>query len=350
MAKKIGVLTSGTDSPGLNAAIRAVVLRAIRHYGMEVVGVLRGWRGLMDGLFSPLDERSVTGIVGRGGTILRISRTNPFRDPAAVSTMKEHVRAEGLQGLVVIGGAKSLAVAARLYREEGLEVVGIPKTIDNDVQGTDFSFGFNTAINVAMEAIDRVHTTAESHDRVMVVEVMGRQSGWIALYAGIAGGADLILAPEHPVDLQEVCQTIIDIHERGRDFTIVVVAEGAHVLKEDRTEEPRVRQDTGLDEFDEARLGGIGEVLGREIETRTGYETRVTKLGHIQRGGAPTAFDRVLATRFGIAAVDLVHKGVFGRLVALRGGHVTDVDLALPASGVKTVSEELYEAAKALFG
>ena len=347
---KVGIMTGGADSPGLNAAIRAVTLRAIRKYGMEVVGILRGWRGLIDGLYTNLTEDSVEGIMNRGGTILRISRTNPYRDPRDVESLCENYRQLDLEGLIVVGGAKTLSVATRLYREEGLKVVGIPKTIDNDVEGTDFSFGFNSAINVAMEAIDRIHTTAESHDRVMVVEVMGHHAGWIAMYAGLAGAADVILVPEHPVSIEEVCDTIVEIHNRGRDFTIAVVAEGARVTYDANPQGLTIRQDDSLDEFEDVRLGGIGTTLGQEIEARTGYETRVTKLGHIQRGGQPTAFDRVLATRFGLMAVDLVDRNSFGRMVSLQGGHVTDVDIALASLSVKTIPEELYEAARAFFG
>lgn len=346
---KVGIMTGGADGPGLNAAIRAVTLRAIRKYGMEVVGILRGWRGLIDGLYTNLTEQAVEGIMSRGGTILRISRTNPYRDPRDVESLCDNYRQLDLEGLIVVGGAKTLSVATRLYREEGLKVVGIPKTIDNDIEGTDFSFGFNSAINVAMEAIDRIHTTAESHDRVMVVEVMGHHAGWIAMYAGLAGAADVILVPEHPVNIEEVCETIVDIHNRGRDFSIVVVAEGARVTCDANPQGLTVRQDESLDEFEDVRLGGIGTTLGLEIEARTGYETRVTKLGHIQRGGEPTAFDRVLATRFGLMAADLVSRNAFGRMVSLQGGHVTDVDIALASLSVKTIPDELYEAAKAFF-
>lgn len=347
---KIGVMTGGADSAGLNAALRAVVLRAIRKYGMEVVGILRGWRGLIDALYMPLTEKSVEGVIHHGGTILRISRSNPYRDPGAVERLCENFAKLGLDGLIVIGGAKTLTVAKRLWEERGLQVVGMPKTIDNDIAGTDFSFGFNTAINVAMEAIDRIHTTAESHDRVMVIEVMGHFAGWIALYAGLAGSADIILVPEHPVTIDEVCETIVNIHNKGRDFSIVVAAEGARVSHENNVEGLAIRQDETLDEFEDVRLGGIGARLGDEIEARTGYETRVTKLGHIQRGGEPTAFDRVLATRFGLAAVDAVAEGRFGKMVSLRGGHVKEVELSDETLAVKSVPEELYDAARALFG
>ena len=347
---RIGVMTSGADSPGLNAAIRAVVRRATHAYGMEVIGILRGWLGLTDNLHESLDDAHVADIITRGGTILRTSRTNPFRHPGATKLMEENVRKLGLRGLIVFGGATALSVAARLYRELRLPIVGVPKTIDNDVEGTDFCFGFDTCVNVAADAIDRIHTTAESHDRVMVVEVMGHHAGWIALYAGLAGGADLILIPEHPANVNEVCDKIVGIHELGRDFSIVVVAEGARLISPEYPEGRRIYQDSAHDEFDDIRLGGVGLVLAREIEDRTGYETRVTTLGYVQRGGAPSAFDRVLATRFGIAAVDLVQKGSFGRMVSLQGNHVTDVDLALAGLDIKTVPEELYEAARAVFG
>ena len=350
MAKKLAILTGGADGPGLNAAIRAVVHRAVQAYGMEVVGVLRGWRGLMDGLFMPLDEQSVSGILPRGGTILRISRTNPYRHPDGPERIMGHIARMGIDSLVVVGGNETLSVAHRLHQEKDLPLVGVPKTIDNDVPGTDYSFGFDTTVNIATEAIDRIHTTAESHDRVMVLELMGHHAGWIAVYAGIAGGADAILIPEMCVSIDAVCETIVSRHERGRDFSIVVVAEGACFVSDNHPEGERIHQDSETDEFDEVRLGGVGAVLGRVIEERTGYETRVTILGHIQRGGTPTAADRVLATRFGIAAVDLAHQGKFGKMVCLQGSHIGSVDLAVAADGIKTVPQEIYEVAKAFFG
>jgi len=350
VVKKLGVLTGGADGPGLNAAIRAVVHRAVQKYKMQVVGVLRGWRGLLDGLFLPLTEDSVSGILPRGGTILRISRTNPYRHPNGHKIIQENMRSAGIDALVVIGGNETLSVAHRLHSEEGLPLVGIPKTIDNDVPGTDYSFGFDTTVNIAMEAIDRIHTTAESHDRVMVVEVMGHHTGWIAVYAGIAGGADVILIPELCVSIDAVCETILTRHDKGRDFSIVVVAEGASLVSDECPEGKRVYQNADTDEFDEVRLGGVGTVLGREIEARTGFETRVTILGHVQRGGTPTAFDRVLATRFGLAAADLAHQGRFGTMVALHGGCVEPVDIAVTTQGIKPVPQEMYEAAKAFFG
>ena len=346
---KIGVMTSGADSPGLNAALRAVVRHANHHYGMEVLGILRGWLGLLDGLYRPLDDQVVADLIAVGGTILRTSRVNPYRDPNAAQRIARNFQAQGLDGLIVFGGATALSVAARLYRETRLPLVGVPKTIDNDVEGTDFCFGFDTCVNIATEAIDRVRTTAESHDRVMVVEVMGHHAGWIALYSGIAGGADLILLPEHPVKVHEICNRIVEIHDRGRDFSVVVVAEGARLVTPEYPEGRRIHQASEHDEFDEIRLGGVGRVLGKEIEAQTGYETRVTILGHVQRGGTPTAFDRVLATRFGVAAVELVQKGTFGRMVSLQGNHVTDVDLALAGLDIKTVPEEIYQAATAVF-
>ena len=350
MAQKLGIMTGGADGPGLNAAIRAAVHRASREYGMEAIGILRGWRGLMDGLCVPLDEDSVSGILPRGGTILRISRTNPYRHPGGPESIAENMQRMGLDGVIVIGGNETLSVAHRLHQEQGVQIVGVPKTIDNDVPGTEYSFGFDTTVSIATEAIDRIHTTAESHDRVMVVEVMGHHTGWIAVHAGIAGGADAILIPELCVSIDQVCDTIVNRHEKGRDFSIVVAAEGACFTNEEHPEGVRVHQDSDRDEFDEVRLGGVGAVLGREIEARTGYETRVTMLGHIQRGGSPTAFDRVLATRFGIAAVDLAHKKEFGNMVALRGGQIEAVDLAVTSEGIKTVPKEMYEVAKVFFG
>jgi len=317
---------------------------------MEVVGVLRGWRGLMDGLFVPLTERDVEGVISRGGTLLRISRTNPYRHPHGVERLLENFKRLGLEALIVVGGAETLSVAARLWIESKVPVIGVPKTIDNDVGGTDYSFGFDTTVNIATEAIDRIHTTAESHDRVMVVEVMGHHAGWIALYAGLAGGADLVLVPEHPVSIDKVCETIAGIHERGRDFSIVVVAEGACVTTDKAPNGMSTHASNARDEFDEVRMGGVGVQLGKEIEARTGYETRVTILGHTQRGGSPSAFDRVLATRFGVAAVDLASKKKFGRLVAIQGNNIVDVDLAENAAEPRNVPREMYDAALALFG
>jgi len=349
MVKKLGLLTSGGDCPGLNAVIRAVVRRSLTDYGAEVVGILRGWRGLMDGLMQPLNHDAVSGILPRGGTILRTSRTNPFVHERGAERILENVRRAGLEAVIAVGGDDTMGVAYRLYREYGLPVVGVPKTIDNDVVGTDFTFGFDTTVNIAMEAIDRIHTTAESHDRVVVVEVMGRDTGWIALYAGLAGGADMIIVPERPVSVQEVCDLIRHRHDRGKDFSIVVVAEGARLILHDGREVQALQEDE-YDEFGHGRRGGIGETLGREIEAETGYETRVTVLGHVQRGGTPSAFDRILGTRFGIAAADFVQQGKFGHMVAIRGDTIVAVDLAQVAGKLKTVTDDYYNLARPFFG
>jgi len=349
MVKKIGILTGGGDCPGLNAVIRAIVRKGRNVYGWDVLGILRGWLGLMDGLTRPLDLDAVSGILPRGGTILRTSRTNPCRTPDGPERVLENVKRFELDAVAVIGGDDTLAVAYRMSSEHGLPLVGVPKTIDNDVVGTEYCFGFDTTINIAMEAIDRIHTTAESHDRVMVIEVMGRDSGWIALHAGLAGGADLILIPEKPVNISDVCEIILRRHERGKDFSILVVAEGARIIDVDGKEERMVVQDDTVDEFGHVRLGGVGSVLARHIERQTGFETRVTVLGHTQRGGTPTAFDRVLGTRFGLAAADLIQAGDFGKMVALRANEIVPVDLAETAGKIRTVPEHAYKIAEVFF-
>ena len=352
MDKKIGILTGGGDCPGLNAVIRAVVRKSIR-LDYQVIGLLQGWRGLMDyGLTEELNLDKVSGIIHRGGTILKTSRTNPFKEKDGVKRILEKKKSLGLSAVIAVGGEDTLSVASRLYQEEGMEVVGVPKTIDNDIWGTDYTFGFDTAINIAMEAIDRVHTTAESHNRVIVVEVMGRHTGWIAIEAGIAGGADFILIPEKPVDLDKVCDAICKRHARGRTFSVVVVAEGAKIAaqEDDKAEEVMVVQDEKLDAFGHVRLGGIGKVLATEIEKRTGYETRFVILGYIQRGGTPTAFDRMLGSRFGVAAVDLVHRGEFGKMVSLQGNEIVTVDLQEVLSKTKRIDDNLYAMAEVFFG
>lgn len=352
MAKKIGILTGGGDCPGLNAVIRAVVRKSIINYNYQVVGILKGWRGLLEyGLTEELNLDKVSGIIHRGGTIIKTSRTNPFKEKDGVKRIIEKKKALGLSAIIAVGGEDTLSVAAKLS-EEGVEIVGVPKTIDNDIWGTDYTFGFDTAVNIAMEAIDRVHTTAESHNRVMVVEVMGRHTGWIAIEAGIAGGADFILIPEKPVDLNKVCDAICKRHDRGRDFSIVVVAEGAKIAagEKDEKEEVMVVQDQEKDAFGHVRLGGIGKILASEIQKRTGFETRFVILGYIQRGGTPTAFDRMLGTRFGIAAVDLVHRGEFGKMVSLRGNQIVPIDLKEATSKAKSIDDQLYEIAEVFFG
>ena len=342
--RRVGILTGGGDCPGLNAVIRAVTRKGIDAYGYEIVGVMLGWRGMLESISMPLDLNAVSGILPRGGTILGTSRTNPYKEPNGSATVKENLVNMGLDALIAVGGDDTVGVASKLY-EEGVNVIGVPKTIDNDLDGTDQTFGFDTAINTVMDAIDRLHTTAESHNRVMVVEVMGRHAGWIAVEAGIAGGADMVLIPEQPVDLDMVCASIQKRHDRGKTFSIVVVAEGARL-----SDESHVLQSEERDAFGHVRLGGIGIVLGEEIEKRTGFETRVTVLGHIQRGGNPTAFDRVLGTRFGIAAIDLVHAGEFGQMVALRGTDIVSVPLKDAVSKLRTVDMNMYDIARVFFG
>lgn len=344
---RVAILTGGGDCPGLNAVIRAVVRRMVQGHGGEVLGVSHGWAGLVQGEVERLDLRSVSGILPKGGTILGTSRTNPFKMEGGVEKIKTNMERFKIDALIAVGGEDTLGVAAKLY-DMGVKVVGVPKTIDNDLSCTDYTFGFDTAINVATEAIDRLHSTAESHNRVMVVEVMGRHTGWIAVEAGMAGGADVVLIPEIPISVDEVCKLLVHRHDRGKDFSIVVVAEGARF--QDKDSSHMVVQDEKVDAFGHVRLGGIGAILARAIEERTGYETRYTVLGHIQRGGTPTAFDRVLGTRFGVAAADLVVKGDFGKMVSLQGNKVRSVELKDAVGELKTVDMELYEMAKIFFG
>ena len=344
LVKRVGVLTGGGDCPGLNSVIRAVTRRAIQS-GLEVVGVRNGWKGLIKGDTVPLDLHAISGILPKGGTILGTSRTNPYKRPEDVQQLRETVKRLQLDAVIAIGGEDTLGVATKLAKE-GFRVVGVPKTIDNDLSMTDFTFGFDTAVNIAMEAIDRLHTTAESHHRIMVAEVMGRHAGWIATYAGIAGGADVILIPEQPIDIEQVCELIKRRHERGKEFSIIVVAEGAQLKKDTAN----ITREGSLDEFGHVQLGGIGDLLGKLIEERTGFETRVTVLGHIQRGGSPTAFDRVLGTRFGVKAVELVLEGRFGQMVSLQGSKIVSVPIEQGTGALKTVDQELYELAKTFFG
>jgi 6-phosphofructokinase 1 len=343
VAKSVGILTGGGDCPGLNAVIRAVVRRADAS-GWDVVAVREGWRGLVEPIFEELGPQQVSGILPRGGTIIGTSRTNPFKLENGVERVLQNFRDRGLDALVAIGGEDTLGVATRLHGEHGLPVVGVPKTIDNDLSGTDYTFGFDTAVSIATEAIDRLHTTAESHNRVMVVEVMGRHAGWIAVMSGIAGGADVILVPEIPIDFEEVAETIRKRHARGKNFSIVVISEGCDL--------PGIADAEERDQFGHVTLSkrGVGDILGREIEQRTGYETRVTVLGHVQRGGSPTARDRVLATRFGLKAADLALAGDFGQMAALRGDDVVAVPLAEATAQLKLVPAEWYEVARAFFG
>jgi ATP-dependent phosphofructokinase / diphosphate-dependent phosphofructokinase len=347
MTKRIGVLTGGGDCPGLNAVIRAVTRRSLDR-GDEVIGVRSGWRGLVDGLVEPLGSREISGILPRGGTIIGTTRTNPYRVDGGVQRVLENFERLDLDALVAIGGEDTLGVAARLHREEGFPVVGVPKTIDNDLSATDYTFGFDTAVFIATEAIDRLHTTAESHNRVMVVEVMGRHTGWIAVMSGIAGGADVILIPEQRVTVEQACDEIRHRHSRGKDFSIVVVSEGYEVAYESGESQTVSRAEQ--DAFGHVRLGGVGDVLAREIEERTGYETRVTVLGHVQRGGSPTPRDRVLATRYGLKAADLVEEERFGRMAALQGDTIVDVSLDDATAELKTVPPDWYATASAFFG
>jgi len=337
---KIGVLTGGGDCPGLNAVIRAVVRKGVFHYNDEFIGFMEGWRGLLENKMMPLDLSTVGGILPRGGTILRTSRTNPAKHDGGLDRCMANLKQNGCEALVAIGGDDTLSVAQKLF-QMGAKVVGVPKTIDNDLAGTDFTFGFDTAVNIATAAIDRVHTTAEAHNRVIVVEVMGRDAGWIAMYSGIAGGADVILIPEHPFDIDEVAELIRQRHARGRYFSIVVAAEGARFADGKLSTD----ESAGKDEFGHVRLGGIGNALAQEIEKRTGFETRSVVLGHIQRGGSPSAFDRVLATRYGLGAIDMVHRGEFGRMAALRGNKIISVPLAEAIASNRKVDPEIVEAA-----
>ena len=341
---RIGILTGGGDCPGLNPVIRAVVRKAINE-GYEIVGIRNGWKGIIENETIKLDLGAVSGILPKGGTILGTSRTNPYKKEGGVEKVKENYKNLGLEALIVVGGEDTLGVAAKLIRDGISNIVGVPKTIDNDLSNTDYTFGFDTALNTAMECIDKLHTTAESHHRIMVVEVMGRHAGWIATEAGIAGGADVILIPELPVDIEEVCALIKKRHQRKKTFSIVVVAEGAKFK-----EGTMVTQEEKLDEFGHVRLGGIGDRLAIEIEKRTGYETRVSVLGHIQRGGSPSAFDRILGTRFGVKAVELIKNKKFGCMVALSGNKIIDVPIEKAIATLKTVDMELYEIAKVFFG
>lgn len=341
---RIGILTGGGDCPGLNAVIRAVVRKGVNQYGHAIVGYRDGWRGVLENRVSHLTPDNTSGILHRGGTILGSSRTNPFKEERGVELVKENLEVEHIECLIVVGGEDTLGVADKLT-SEGVNVVGVPKTIDNDLNATDFTFGFNTAVQICTDAIDRLHTTAESHNRVIVLEVMGRHAGWIATYSGIAGGADAILVPERPFDIEQVCEHIRHRHQKGRFFSIVVVAEGAKPA-----EGSEITQEEQTDAFGHVRLGGIGVLLENEIETRTGFETRVTILGHVQRGGTPTAFDRVLATRFGIAAIDAAEDRDYGKMVSLQGTDIVRVTIGDAVGELKTLDPELYETAEVFFG
>lgn len=342
---KVGILSGGGDAPGINAVIRAVVRKGILYYDYEMVGIKDGWRGLLDADFMPLDLITIRGILPLGGSILGTSRTNPFKREDGPQRVFKNFEQANLEGIVVIGGDDTQTVAQKLCKMGNLPCVAVPKTIDNDLAGTDYTFGFNTAVSIATEALDRIHSTAEAHHRVMIVEVMGRYTGWIALEAGIAGGADVILIPEEPFNIEEVCKYIEQRQERGRTFSIIVVAEGAK--PEGGTE---IVYGERVDEFGHIKLGGVGYYLGKEIEKRTDIETRVVVLGHLQRGGSPTPFDRILATRYGIAAIDLVKQGKFGYMVALKGNEIVSVPLEGVVGKRKQVDPELYEMATVFFG
>ncbi|MCX5702291.1 MAG: 6-phosphofructokinase [Candidatus Omnitrophica bacterium] len=341
---KIGILTGGGDCPGLNPVIRAVVRKGLNE-GYQIIGIKNGWKGLIENDVTPLNIDSVSGILPKGGTILGTSRTNPYKKEGDLKKLIDNYKNNGLNALIAVGGEDTLGVAVKLIKDGITNIVGVPKTIDNDLSATDYTFGFDTALNTATECIDKLHTTAESHHRIIVVEVMGRHAGWIAIESGIAGGADVILIPEIPIDIEEVCNVIKKRHQRGKTFSIVVVAEGANFK-----EGTMITQEEKLDEFGHVRLGGIGERLALEIEKRTGYETRISVLGHIQRGGTPSAFDRVLGTRFGVKAVELVKNNKFGKMVALVGNKIVDVSIDEAIRVLKTVDNELYDIAKVFFG
>jgi phosphofructokinase-like protein len=343
MKMKVGVLTGGGDAPGINAVIRAIIKKGIHNYGFEIIGIKDGWNGLLNGDCEQFDLRSASGLLSRGGSILGTSRTNPFKRVKGSETILKNVKKSGINAVIVIGGEDTLGVAHRLS-ERGLQCVAVPKTVENDLSGTDYTFGFMTAVSIATEALDRLHTT-ETHHRVIILEVMGRYTGWIALEAGLAGGADVILIPEKPFDIDEICECIRQRQKRGRNFSLIIVAEGA---------KPKggveIVYSENLYEFGHIRLGGIGYYLGKEIEKSIGVETRVVVLGNLQRSGSPTAFDRILATRFGVAAVDLVHDKKFDRMVSIKGNKIVSVPLAEVIGKRKTVDTELYDLANVFFG
>ncbi|MBI5493292.1 MAG: 6-phosphofructokinase [Deltaproteobacteria bacterium] len=342
----IGILTGGGDCPGLNAVIRAVVKRGLQ-FGYEFTGIRDGWRGLIQPKPSTmkLTRQAVSGLLPLGGTILGTSRTNPFKDPKDTETLLRNIKDLKLDAIICIGGDDTLSVAEKLFAR-GIKTIGVPKTIDNDLSGTDFTFGFDTAVSIVTWALDRLHSTTEAHQRVMVVEVMGRHAGWIAVYGGIAGGADVILIPEKPFDVEEVCGYIKKRKEAGKNFSLVVAAEGAYPKEAGGM----ITKDKELDAFGHAKLGGVGEFLASEIEKRLGLESRFVVLGHLQRGGTPTAYDRVLATRFGVRAIEMVNEGKFGRMVALQGNKIVDISLQEATAKLKTVDMEMYRTAQIFFG
>ena len=339
---RVGMLTGGGDCPGLNAVIRAAVRKGILHHGDEFIGFMEGWRGVLDDVTMPLTLETTSGILQKGGTILRSSRTNVKKIEGGLERCAEVLNSHKLDALIALGGDDTQSISLALS-ERGISCVGVPKTIDNDLSGTDACFGFDTAVSIATEAVDRLHSTAEAHSRVLVCEVMGRDAGWIAITSGIAGGADVILVPELPIDIVETCRLITYRREHGKKFSIVVVAEGAQF-----PESEQATHGTAVDSFGHARLSGIGQHLAEEIEKRTGYETRSVNLGHTQRGGTPTAYDRMLATRYGVAAIDLVHAGRFGRLVVLRGTEIKDISIADAIAKTRTVGEDLLAVMRGL--
>lgn len=344
MGKKVGILTGGGDCQGLNPVIRAVVRKGIEKYGYEFLGIKNGWKGMLENLTMPVDLNTISGILRRGGTILGTSRTNPSKSEDLMQQVIKNFNELGLYALIVIGGEDTLGVASKMF-EKGLNVVGVPKTIDNDLSATDMTFGFDTAVQIASDAIDRLQTTAESHQRILVVEVMGRYAGWIATYAGIAGGADIILIPEEPFQINDICKIIEERTRKGKNYTLVVVAEGAMPDKSEI-----VAKDEKLDDFGHVTLGGIGEYVSKKIKEKTKIDTRLVVLGHIQRGGVPTAFDRVLSTRYGAKAIDLVHEGQFGKMTALRGNQIVAVSLKEAVAKLKLVDKELLDVARIFFG
>jgi len=345
----VGVLTGGGDCPGLNAVIRAIVYKGIREYKYNILGIYEGWKGLLEGgRIAPLGMEDVVNILNLGGTILKTSRTNPFKHPKGIENIKKNIKKYNLDAIIAIGGDDTLGVAAKLT-EEGINVIGVPKTIDNDVSGTDQTFGFDTAVNIATEAIDRIRSTAEAHNRVFLIEVMGRHAGWIAVKSGIAGGAHMILVPEYPIDVDEVVSKIVKRHARGVQFSVIVVAEGAELKKESGGSK-YITMEPELDEFGHVRLGGIAYILSRVIQEKTGFDCRNVILGHIQRGGTPTAFDRVLSTRYGIHAIDLVARKEFGSMVALRGTEIVGTPLVDAMRTLKTIDPEFYKIAEVFFG
>lgn len=343
--RTIGVMTGGGDAPGLNAALRAVVRRAMQAH-LRVLGVHHGWKGLIQGKVEPLTRYSISGILPRGGTILGTSRINPFESDDTLHRIQENWKRFGLDALIVIGGDGTLSAALHMWRDQGYPIVGIPKTIDNDVRGTDYTLGFDTAVSIATEAIDRLHSTAESHDRVMVVEVMGRHAGWIAATSAIAGGADMVLVPEYPFRISRICEIINQRKSLGRFFSIIVVAEDAHP----HPDENFLSEQDAQQVFEHTRLGGIGSLLGKKIEELTGIVTRVTVLGFVQRGGGPTAFDRMLASRMGVKAVDMVLNHEFGSMTAIQGTHMISVPLEHAVSGIKLLDDSIYRDCEVFFG